>query len=161
APDILSLQDTDGDGRADVRTVLYTGFGYHDTHAVVSNLRWGLDGWIYATQGYSGSESKDVRGGERHFGKIGNGIFRFRRDGSAFGMGSSYSSTAWGLVCDGDGELFFTMANGAHIRHVVLDERALAGGRLPGVETWKDIADHERVFPIYSDDREPYQQIDF
>jgi putative membrane-bound dehydrogenase-like protein len=163
SPEILSLQDLDGDGRADVRSVLFTGFGFGDTHAVVSNLRWGLDGWIYATQGYSGNASTDIRSadGSRRFGKIGNGIFRFRPDGSAIEMVSSYGSNTWGLDFDWDGELFFTMANGAHLRHVVIPERALAGGRLPGVETWADIADHDRVFPISHAERTPYVQIDF
>ena len=48
APDILWLQDTDGDHKADVRKVLYTGF---DTHANmegrIGNPRLGVDNWIY------------------------------------------------------------------------------------------------------------------
>ena len=47
APDMLFLKDTDGDGKADVRKVLFTGFGTRDTHAGPSNLRYGLDNWIY------------------------------------------------------------------------------------------------------------------
>ena len=71
SPEILYLADTDGDDRADERTVLYSGFGYSDTHAVLSNLRWGLDGWIYATQGYSGNASKHVIGSNgEDFGSI-------------------------------------------------------------------------------------------
>ena len=53
APDIWYLEDTNGDEVADKRTKLYTGLGIADTHAVINNLRWGLDGWIYATHGYS------------------------------------------------------------------------------------------------------------
>ena len=33
APDTLFLKDTDGDGQADVRKVLFTGWGIGDTHA--------------------------------------------------------------------------------------------------------------------------------
>ncbi len=164
APDIWFLEDTDGDGKCDKRTKLFTGFGFGDTHAVMSNLRWGLDGWIYATQGYSGGSS-DVYGpdalGHQHFGRIGNGIFRFKPDGSAIEMVSSYGSNTWGLDFTWDGELLFGMANGSHIRHVVVPEKALAGGRLPGVETWKDIADHDRVYPLMHHDDAPYAQIDF
>jgi putative membrane-bound dehydrogenase-like protein len=54
APHTLFLRDTDGDGKADERKVLFTGWGTGDTHAGPSNLRWGLDGWIYGTCGYSG-----------------------------------------------------------------------------------------------------------
>ena len=53
SPDIWYLEDTNGDEVADKRTKLYTGLGTSDTHAVINNLRWGLDGWIYATHGYS------------------------------------------------------------------------------------------------------------
>ena len=53
SPDIWYLEDTNGDEVADKRTKLYTGLGTADTHAVINNLRWGLDGWIYATHGYS------------------------------------------------------------------------------------------------------------
>ena len=53
SPDIWYLEDTNGDQVADKRTKLYTGLGTADTHAVINNLRWGLDGWIYATHGYS------------------------------------------------------------------------------------------------------------
>src|SRR5688572_9207026 len=114
APEILWLRDTDGDDRADAREVLFRGFGYRDTHAVVSNLRWGADGWIYATQGYSGNDSRHVTGkdGTDH-GHVGNGLFRFRPDGSAIEMVSAYGSNTWGLDFTADGELFFTMANGS------------------------------------------------
>src|SRR5262249_22024756 len=31
--------------------VLLEGFGLEDTHSVTNSLRWGPDGWLYATQG--------------------------------------------------------------------------------------------------------------
>ena len=54
APDTLFLKDTDGDGRADIRKVLFTGWGIRDTHAGPSNLRWGFDNWVWGIVGYSG-----------------------------------------------------------------------------------------------------------
>ncbi len=161
APDILFLRDTDGDDRADRVETLFTGFGYGDTHATLSNLRWGPDGWIYATQGYSGNASH-VRGADgRDFGRIGNGVLRFRPDGSAIEMVVSYGSNTWGLDFAPDGELFFTMANGAHLRHVVLPDAILGRGRIGRPRGWADIADHDRVFPIVRHTRPPYVQIDF
>ena len=53
APDILWLRDTNGDGKADKVEKLYTGFGTGDTHAVINNMRWGRDGWLYSAIGYS------------------------------------------------------------------------------------------------------------
>ena len=61
APDILWIRDTDGDGKADKVEALYHGLGTNDTHAVINNPRWGMDGWIYATHGYSSSRERDER----------------------------------------------------------------------------------------------------
>ena len=61
APDMLFLKDTDGDGRADEGKVLFTGFRTNDTHAGPSNLRYGLDNWIYAIIGYAGFSGQSRR----------------------------------------------------------------------------------------------------
>jgi putative membrane-bound dehydrogenase-like protein len=53
SPDILSLQDTDGDGRADTREVILTGFGQGNQQLRVNGLHWGLDNWIYGANGRS------------------------------------------------------------------------------------------------------------
>ncbi len=65
APDILLLRDTDGDGKADKVEKLYTGLGTRDTHAVINNPRWGWDGWIYATHGYSAQRTSPTPKGEK------------------------------------------------------------------------------------------------
>ncbi len=160
APQILWLRDTDGDGVADKTETLFTGFGTYDTHAVISNFRWGLDGWIYGTQGYSGSQSTNVvntRG--QSFGKIGNGIFRFKADGSAIEQVSSYGGNTWGLDFAWDGELFFSKANGPHISHLAISEKFLARGKMPGTTSDKSIEDHQKVFPRYGDARHEYVQV--
>src|SRR5882724_701241 len=82
APDILWLRDTDGDGKAEKVEKLYTGFGTGDTHAVINNMRWGLDGWIYSAVGYSAGDPKSGDG-TKPFGRITAGIIRFKPDGSA------------------------------------------------------------------------------
>jgi putative membrane-bound dehydrogenase-like protein len=74
APHLLFLKDTDGDDRADVREIILTGFGRGDTHAVTSNLRYGLDNWIWGTCGYSGGKVK-VGDTEHNFRQC---IFRFK-----------------------------------------------------------------------------------
>ena len=51
SPDILFLQDRDGDGKADFREVVATGFGRHDTHELPNSLTWGPDGWLYGWNG--------------------------------------------------------------------------------------------------------------
>ena len=160
APDILWLRDTDGDGKADKTTRLFTGFGTNDTHAVLSNLRRGLDGWIYGTVGYSRG---DIFSGDRKkpFGKITDGVFRFRPDGSAMEQVSSKASNTWGVDLAPDGEIFFSQANGNHINHVVLPESALARGRVTGTASFKTIEDHKRAFPLREAGQQAYAQIDF
>ena len=48
APNIWFLRDTDGDGRANDRQVILTGFGEGNTQLRVNGLCWGLDNTIYA-----------------------------------------------------------------------------------------------------------------
>jgi putative membrane-bound dehydrogenase-like protein len=57
APDILFLQDTDGDGMADVRRVVFTGFGgkLGDPDGVPHSFYWGVDNRIYGATGASGA----------------------------------------------------------------------------------------------------------
>jgi putative membrane-bound dehydrogenase-like protein len=55
APDILYLKDTDGDGRADVRERIYTGFDRdHAGEAMLNSLRWGPDNRIHVSVGLAG-----------------------------------------------------------------------------------------------------------
>ncbi|HWB05023.1 MAG TPA: PVC-type heme-binding CxxCH protein [Verrucomicrobiales bacterium] len=53
-PNIWKLEDTDGDGKCDKRTILFGPLGWEkDTHGMISSLRMGSDGWVYATHGFS------------------------------------------------------------------------------------------------------------
>jgi len=108
APDTLFLKDADGDGKADVRKVLFTGWGVEDTHAGPSNLRYGPDGWIWGIVGYSAFDGEV--GGERH--QFGQGIFRFRPDGSKLEFLRSTSNNSWGLGFSEEGLVFASTANG-------------------------------------------------
>lgn len=56
APDILYAEDTNGDGRADVRKALFSGFVEGNQQHRVNGFDWGLDGWIYAANGDSGGK---------------------------------------------------------------------------------------------------------
>jgi putative membrane-bound dehydrogenase-like protein len=49
APHILFLKDTNGDGKADLRKVLYTGFPVVRQEARVTNPRLSVDNWIYCS----------------------------------------------------------------------------------------------------------------
>ncbi|HEX3727275.1 MAG TPA: PVC-type heme-binding CxxCH protein, partial [Pirellulales bacterium] len=65
APDILYAEDTDGDGVADKREVLYHGFLPGNPQHRVNGLKWGLDGWMYCAHGDSaGGKIKLLKTGE-------------------------------------------------------------------------------------------------
>src|SRR5436190_2934340 len=56
APDILFFKDNNGDGRADERRVILTGFAEGNQQLRVNGLYWGLDNWIYGANGRSDGE---------------------------------------------------------------------------------------------------------
>ncbi|HUE69514.1 MAG TPA: PVC-type heme-binding CxxCH protein [Pirellulaceae bacterium] len=56
APDIFSFKDTDGDGKADEKKVLFTGFGISNVQGLVNTFLWGLDNRIYGATSSSGAE---------------------------------------------------------------------------------------------------------
>jgi putative membrane-bound dehydrogenase-like protein len=63
APEILYAEDTDGDGKADVRRPLYVGFTRGNPQHRVNTLAWGLDNWIYGANGDSGGGIKSLKTG--------------------------------------------------------------------------------------------------
>jgi putative membrane-bound dehydrogenase-like protein len=160
SPDIWLLEDTDGDEVADRRTKLYTGLGTFDTHAVINNLRWGLDGWIYATHGYSVGNVTSPDG-RKTFGRDGSGVVRFKPDGSAFEQYSSRNGNTWGLDITWDGQVFWTQpTSGTVLFHTVLPEPVLAKGRVPGTTSWKGMITGQKTYPLISREEQAYVQID-
>jgi hypothetical protein len=48
--ELLHFADTDGDGRADQKRIVFSGFGTEDTHHIIHTLHWGPDGRLYFNQ---------------------------------------------------------------------------------------------------------------
>ncbi len=161
APETLWIRDTNGDGVADRTEVLFTGWGTFDTHAVTSNLRWGPDGWVYGSVGYSAGDIKSGDG-SKAFGRISAGLYRFRPDGSALEQVAAGSCNTWGCEIAPDGEIFFTTATcGEPILHVVMPEKAVSRAGVPGLRAAKSIIEENKVFPPRRETRQPYVQIDW
>jgi putative membrane-bound dehydrogenase-like protein len=161
APDIWLLEDTKGTGVCDRRTKLYTGLGDRDTHAVINNMRWGSDGWIYATNGYSTSPKVTSGDGSRDFGGYSAGVIRFKPDGTAFEQYSSKGSNTWGLAMTWDGQCFYTQPTcGKVLMHVALPESILAKGKLPGTDSYSVLVQGQRTFPLMKWEQQAYVQID-
>ncbi len=107
APDTLFLKDTNGDDVADERQVLFTGWNTNDTHAGPSNLRYGLDNWIYSIVGYAGFEG--TVGGEKH--SFRQGFLRFKSDGSKLEFLRNTNNNSWGIGQSEEGIMFGSTAN--------------------------------------------------
>jgi len=143
APDILFLKDTDGDGHADVRQVVLTGFDTSQDLYRVNSLLWGIDGWIYAR----GMGDTPI-----HWGDDPNGPalstsgmnFRFRVRDRKFEAVSGLSS-CFGLTMDDWGHLFFSNSAN-HIYQVVLPNRYLSRNPyLAAPPLFREISDHGGV----------------
>src|SRR5437667_1183829 len=105
---MLFLKDTDGDDKADVRQVLLPGWGTGDTHAMQSNLGRGFDNWLYGAVGYANFRS-NVGGKDMQFGQ---GVFRFKADGSALEFLYQFNNNTWGFGLNSSGDVFGSTANG-------------------------------------------------
>jgi len=143
APDTLFLKDTDGDGRADVRKVLFTGWNTADTHAGPSNLRVGLDNWIYGIVGYSGF--RGTVGGVNH--QFRQGFYRFKPDGSALEFLRSTTNNSWGVGFSEEGYLFGSTANGCPSVYAPIANRFYEGVKGWSSAVLANIADSDRMFP--------------
>jgi putative membrane-bound dehydrogenase-like protein len=56
APDLWYFKDTDGDGTADVRRKVFTGFVAYNVQALVNGLQWGVDNKVYGVTAGNGGE---------------------------------------------------------------------------------------------------------
>jgi putative membrane-bound dehydrogenase-like protein len=144
APDILFLKSSKGDDTADVKQVLISGFGTSDTHAECSNLRYGFDGWIYGTVGYSGFEGT-VGGQNLHFGE---GFFRFKPDGSKLEFLGSTNNNTWGLGISEDNHVFASTANGCPSFELAIPNRYYERVEELNARGTDPIADTPVFFPM-------------
>ncbi len=161
APNIWYLEDTDGDLVADKRTKLYTGLGTFDTHAVINNPRWGLDGWVYATHGYSGGKVTAQGSKDKKVTNIGSGVIRFKPDGSKIEMYSSRGGNTWGLDMTSDGRCFWTQpTSGTLFFQTMLPEYVLAKGSMPGTGSYNGMISGQKTYPLMHWEQQAYRQID-
>ena len=123
APHILYLRDTDGDLRADETTPLFTGFTILvDPEGQLSNLRFGIDNWIYAGNDSQAGMITFSRRPDAEPVSVLNADLRFRLDRNLFEAASG--ATRFGLSFDEWGRRFFSQS-GRHVQHVVAARRYL------------------------------------
>jgi putative membrane-bound dehydrogenase-like protein len=127
APHIYYLKDTDGDDRADIREIVYSGFSRSNVQGLPNNLKWGLDNRIYAASGRNGATL--THRGEKLFSLRGRDI-RFnpkteRLEAISGGLQFGHSMDDWGNR--------FVCSNSNHILHVVFPQRYIARNSLVAV----------------------------
>ncbi|MEZ5364807.1 MAG: hypothetical protein R2748_21335 [Bryobacterales bacterium] len=162
APDVLYLEDSDGDGRADVREVLLTGFAFTNPQHTVSSPVYGLDNWIYLShEGYTRAVvfSKEFGdpGSEIHFTDLPGGprvpvdrrSVRFKPDSHELELLAGPSQ--FGMAFDERGAVF-SHNNSNHARHEVIAARYLERNPLLRLaQPYEDIFEEgnpAKVFPI-------------
>jgi putative membrane-bound dehydrogenase-like protein len=167
APQVLYLEDTDGDGKADIREPVLDGFAFTNPQHTVSSPLYGLDNWIYLShEGYARavvfSEKFGDTGSDIHFPAKPDGphfpverrSVRFRPDG--YQLEYLASASQYGQTFDRFGQLF-THNNSDHARHEVIAARYYE--RNPALrvqQPWQDMSDHgnaAEIYPITSNPR--------
>ncbi len=168
APNIWFFRDVDGDGRADERRVLLTGFGEGNTQLRVNGLSWGLDNWIYVANGRSDGDLREptdplarvrpIRRRDVRFRlspRTGPGDLRpqGRRGGvpRLVGLEAIAGFSQFGLAHSDWGDRFPSW-NTIPIRHVVLEQHALDRNpflaETSSVAAILDLVDGGRIFGI-------------
>ncbi|MFO0905492.1 MAG: PVC-type heme-binding CxxCH protein [Pirellulales bacterium] len=121
APDILFLKDVDGDGTAEQRDVLLTGFSTSgSTQLRVSHPTLGPDGWIYVTSGLTGGKVTSPRHPERPAVEIRRTDLRFRPTTGEFEAADG--GAQFGMSFDDAGHRFICY-NRVQAQHVVTESR--------------------------------------
>jgi putative membrane-bound dehydrogenase-like protein len=146
-PDIWYLKDTDGDGKADIRRKVFTGFRKFNVQSVMNNLAWSLDNHIH---GAGSSNGGQIRHAERPEAKpllMTRQDFRFDPVTEQFELlsgGARFGGTFddWGrrFLCD--------IRNPA--QHVVLPQRYLARNpHLAARSALNDMAESGDQLPVH------------
>ncbi len=108
--DIEFLEDTDGDGKADKKTTVLTGFGIQDSHLMPHQFTRMPGDWIWMAQGaFNSGKVKTTSGKETDFPST--RMARFRSDGSDFEILCTGPCNIWGFEVTGEGEMFIQEAN--------------------------------------------------
>lgn len=138
------IGDSDGDGRADTRTVVLEGLGTGEGGSPIRALRWGMDGWIYLshrtdrvshvrTKGAGKAAPRLFRGGVGRF-HPGTGRFEVFADGGGNPRGLDLDSLGQAWVQDEGGRRIFPLVPGAiHERSFGETITPFAYGEQPGL----------------------------
>lgn len=146
-PDIWYFKDTDGDGKADIKEKLFTGFRKFNIQAVFNNLKWGLDHRIYGAGGTNGGSIKSLKEPDATPVAMGANDFRIDPVSTKFELLSG--GARFGLSFDDWGNRFLCNIRNPVI-HVLLPAHYLARNpAIPFQKATVDAADAGDTLPVY------------
>ncbi|MBC8242796.1 MAG: c-type cytochrome [Verrucomicrobia bacterium] len=145
APDILFLADRDGDGKAEIRETLFTGFKFGVIERRINSPLWGPDNWIYIDGGQGGRIT-----GPRLAAPVDIPVsgFRIKPDGSAIEPVSGHTGT-YGFTFNADGDRFVISTGTPGIQVAPLPWRYLSRNADTAVRaSRRNAADYNTTFPV-------------
>lgn len=148
APNLIYLEDRDGDGKAEQRRTLYTGFGVDNIQQLLNGLQWGLDNWVYACAGSNGGSVTSTERPDAPPVVLRNRGIRFHPDKPA-SLEPTSGGGQYALAAD-DWEHWFTNTNSQHLRQIVLPDHYLRRNAylaVPAVTL--DIPDHGEACKVF------------
>jgi putative heme-binding domain-containing protein len=104
--ELLHFRDVDGDGKADERRIVLSGFGTEDTHHMVHTLRWGPDGQLYFNQSIYIHSHFETPHGLVHLNS--GGVWHLRPSTMELGVFLRGFCNPWGHDFDEFGQSFVT-----------------------------------------------------
>jgi len=147
APDVYYLKDSDHDGRADVRTTVFTGFGRGNVQGLFNSFRWGWDGRIYGAASSSGGDV--VRPGAPNDPPVTLRGRDFSFDPRTLALRSESGGAQHGMSFDEWGRRF-VCSNSDHCQAVLYDDRYFARNpQLPVPGPRQSIADDGGQAPVF------------
>ena len=121
-PDILYFKDTDGDGKADVRKVVYTGFSRTNVQGMLNTLLWGLDHKVYGQTSSAGATVQQPGGAGKPLELRGRD---FCFDPKTLELSATTGGGQHGMSFNRWGDRFVCQ-NSDHLQAIVFEERYLA-----------------------------------
>ena len=148
APDLLFMEDTDGDDVADKQTVIVTGFGRDDTHELPNALTWGPDGCLY---GLNGVFNRSVVKQEDRVFDFTCALFRIDPITKKFDLFCEGTSNPWGVAFDHEGSAFISACVIDHLWHLTESAYYLRQGGPYPPHTWfaDSIVKHQHQMAAY------------
>ncbi len=93
------------DGVAGDKQILYSKYGFNDTHGMTGEFVWGFDGWIYCCHGFSNTSNIKGKGPDTLSMTSGN-TYRIKLDGSKIESFTRGQVNPFGMCQDPYGNLF-------------------------------------------------------